>query len=183
MVSTSHLARQIPWSSIVGIRYNARKPSQSVRAHKKRVFTAVRNLISLFSPFAGSSPAPVPPLWPNVAPSWAMPPPAVEDRFQTLARLPPQNDLYVAEIPNGHAPPMLEPQQRILTSQHDWYGTDSNVDHVYPAIERQGLPAPNDPYYSAEAQQPFLPDDRVPPVQDPYYSYHRYNTMQEITPS
>uniref|UniRef100_A0A5B6YKI8 DCD domain-containing protein n=1 Tax=Davidia involucrata TaxID=16924 RepID=A0A5B6YKI8_DAVIN len=142
----------------------------------------VKNLLSLFRSYAASSATLVPPPMPNVAPSWAMPPSTLKEQFQPSARLPPLEDPYLAGMQLGHAPPMMEPQpvqQRVLTSQHEWYGTTATMDRVHPTMEQRRLPAPRDPYYFAETRQPYLAEDHAQTVHDPY---PRYMAVQEMVP-
>ncbi|XP_059643028.1 uncharacterized protein LOC132284900 isoform X2 [Cornus florida] len=132
----------------------------------------VRNLLSLFRPVAASSSAPVPPSIPYMARPQAMPPPLSEDQFHPSVRFPPPKDSYMAGMQHGHAPSIMEPlcvQQIPLTSQHEWYRTNATTGHIHPTIEQQRLPAPSDPYYLAETQQPFLVADTAQTVQDLYF--------------
>ncbi|KAA8542050.1 hypothetical protein F0562_023202 [Nyssa sinensis] len=142
----------------------------------------VRNLLSLFRPFAASSATLGPPPMPNVAPSLAMPPSTLREQFQPSVRLLPPEDPYLAGMQHGHALPIMEPQpvqQRILTSQHEWYRTTANMDHVHPTMEQRLLPAPKDSYYFAETQGPYLAEDHALAVHDPY---PRYMAVQEMVP-
>ncbi|XP_028058922.1 uncharacterized protein LOC114262739 [Camellia sinensis] len=164
----------------------------------------VKDLLSLFRPCAALTAAPVAPV-PEVAPPQPIRSSALENQFQNSVRLPPQ-DPYLAGMQHGYAdnqfrpsarlpPPdphlagtqnvhtalMIEPhraQQRLLSSQHDLYGTVRTMDHAYPSLEHQSLPASNDSYYFAENRQPYLGEDTALITQDQYP-----RAVQEMVPS
>ncbi|KAK3042487.1 hypothetical protein RJ639_000211 [Escallonia herrerae] len=119
----------------------------------------VTNLLSLFRPFASSSSAPAPLLIPKGVPPQATLPLAVDNRFKP--------DPYLAGVRHGWAPRPV--RQDVPTSQHGWYENPAVMGHVYPAIERQGPPAPSNAYYHAETQT----------LREPYV---RYRMVQEVVP-
>ncbi|XP_038709402.1 uncharacterized protein LOC120004204 [Tripterygium wilfordii] len=119
--------------------YQNGKFSQELNAQQ------VRDLLSMFDPFAVSMPLPFHPMLPNMAtPSLFTPPNrSRERRFQPQARLP----VEVAGVQVRHGFTGLEAQhipQTIIPQQHDYYAPIVNLGYTHPSNEAQDVRALRD---------------------------------------
>ncbi|XP_048422574.1 uncharacterized protein LOC103962632 [Pyrus x bretschneideri] len=130
------------------------------------------------------------PAVPNAGSQSVMPTQYTEEQFQSTATLPSMKDPNASSLYGGLTSPMLDPQPQpqyiqpsVIHQQPASYGYMSYTGYIYPAVQPQAVPAPNQTYYSAQVDHSYsaeLPASQAPTS---YESYHRHEATHDEVPT
>ncbi|KAM3001904.1 hypothetical protein FF2_038135 [Malus domestica] len=111
---------------------------------------------------------------------------STEEQFQSRVSLPSMKDPNAALVYSGLTSPLLEPQYislNVVQQQPVSYGYISYMGNIYPAVQPQAMPAPNQTYYSAQVAHGYSAELPVSQAPTSYESYHSHEATQNAVPN
>ncbi|XP_068304997.1 uncharacterized protein [Pyrus communis] len=122
----------------------------------------------------------------NAGSQSAIPTQYTEEQFQSPASLPSVKDPNAASVYSSLTSPLLEPQYippNVIQQQPVSYGYISYMGNIYPAVQPQAMPAPNQTYYSAQVAHSYSAELPVSQAPTSYESYHSHEATQNAVPN